>query len=92
MKASTKTNEALMGTIPPRVKRLRDQVALAVVVVSIGIFLLSSQIHLSASGQVLDADAQRSKLAFTRLLITWLALLPALAAVILFQYYPLARG
>lgn len=86
------TNEKLMGDIPAPVKKKRDFVALIVVVVSAVLFLLLGRYTMATYGKALSSDAQRNRAAMRQVIMAWLIMVPALGAVLLFQYLPLARG
>jgi multiple sugar transport system permease protein len=87
-----RTNEKLMGMILPAEKKKRDRVALVVVVMVAVLFILLMRYTMATYGQALSSDAQRSRAAIRQIIIAWLVMVPALGAVILFQYIPLARG
>ncbi|MHB9106697.1 MAG: extracellular solute-binding protein [Armatimonadota bacterium] len=86
------TNERLIGYIPPKERRKRDWTALAVVLLSLIAFGWMLRYTLATYGAALESSNQRSRAERRRVLLAWLVMLPALAAVILFQYYPLGRG
>jgi multiple sugar transport system permease protein len=81
-----------MGTVAPAEKRRRDLVAWIVVIGSLMLFVFLGKYTLNAYGQALATPGQVTKASTRRLLIALLTLLPAVAAIVLFQYYPLARG
>ncbi len=87
-----RTNERLIGTIPPAERNKRDTVALICVICSLIIFAIMFKYTLAMYGEALATPNQRSKTAFRRTLIAWAIMAPALGAVLLFQYYPLSRG
>lgn len=91
-KSVIQTNEHLIGTIKPVEKKKRDGVALLLVIVSLIAFALLLKFTLNTYGAVLDSPNQRSKAEQRRVITAWMVMLPALAAVMLFQYYPLGRG
>ena len=92
-------NERMIGIVPPRVKAARGRVALGVVVLLAVVFaLLFRQVFRAFAADVAsqDAAAARRGLALSRhwrkFGVAYLILLPALASVAVWQYYPLARG
>jgi len=87
-----RTNERLMGKVRAGEKRKRDGWALGVVLVSLLVFALLMRYTMATYGQALRSDAQRSRAARRQVLIAWSIMLPALAAVIVFQYLPLGFG
>jgi len=87
-----RTNEKLMGEIAPAEKTKRDRVALMVVLLTAILFILLMRYTMATYGQALSSDAQRSRAVKRQLIIAWLVMVPALGAVILFQYIPLVRG
>lgn len=87
-----RTNERLFAYLPPQVKKQRDTTALIVVLVSLILFIMLFRYTMAAYGHVLLTENVRTKAATRQVLIAWLIMLPALAAVLLFQYVPLARG
>lgn len=86
------TNEKLMGDVKPEEKKKRDHVALIVVLFTATLFVLLTRYTMSTYGQALATDDQRSRAALRQVIIAWLVMVPALAAVIVFQYFPLLRG
>jgi len=87
-----RTNERLIGIVPPAERAKRDRIALLMVLLSVVLFGLLFKYTLATYGSVLDNPNQRNKAVLRRVLTAWGVMLPALAAVILFQYYPLTRG
>lgn len=87
-----RTNERLIGTITPQEKKNRDTWALVLVVGSLIMFGFLLKFTLNTYGAVLETPGQRNNAAMRRVIVAWIIMLPALCAVMLFQYYPLARG
>lgn len=87
-----RTNERLFAQLPAEVKKKRDTTALAVVLISVILFAFLFRFTMAAYGQALKSENLRTKAATRQILAAWVIMLPALAAVTLFQYVPLARG
>ena len=89
---AVRTNERLIGKLPPEEKTRRDRVALVVVIGCALLFGLLIRYTLATYGKALQGEVKRSR--FDPRRFTWAALLlaPALIGVLLFQYVPLVRG
>ena len=99
-KAVKHANERMIGVVPLEIQAMRLQVTVVVVIVLFGAFaVLARRILRSISGDIaaqhiVDRKGARADL-LRHLKMTWPAyaiLLPALASVFVWQYYPLARG
>jgi len=86
------TNQKLMGKIPPAEKKNRDRVALGFVIISALLFLMLGRYTMATYGKALESPSQRTRAALRQVIIAWIIMLPALGAVMLFQYLPLIRG
>jgi multiple sugar transport system permease protein len=86
-----RTNERLIGRVPPKVKAHRDRVALVVVLVSALLFVGLIRYTMATYGTALK-DERRKRADRRRIILAALILAPALAGVLLFQYIPLLRG
>lgn len=88
-KAVVRTNERMIGYVPPEEMRIRRIVASVVVVVIIAVFLwvawYVSRIFTRNSALVSRPVNGRS-------IIPWLCLLPACGLILAWSYIPLARG
>ncbi|MHB0939848.1 MAG: extracellular solute-binding protein [Armatimonadota bacterium] len=87
-----RTNERLMGDVNPKEEKRRTNVALVVVIITAILFILLMRYTMATYGQALASDSQRSRAAKRQLIVAWMVMMPALAAVVLFQYIPLVRG
>jgi ABC-type sugar transport system permease subunit/ABC-type glycerol-3-phosphate transport system substrate-binding protein len=93
-------NERMIGIIPPAVERTRMRVSTAAVIALVAIFLfLFRQVFRSFSADIAFQHAAQQQANRERWLRHWklnwpayVILLPALASVLIWQYYPLARG
>jgi hypothetical protein len=101
-KAVKQRNERMIGIIPPDVQRKRMRISTAAVIALVVIFLLLfRQVFRSFAGDIASqqATAAQQQANRQRWLRHWklnwpayLILLPALSSVLVWQYYPLARG
>jgi len=86
------TNQKLMGKVLPKEKRKRDGTALAFVIVSALLFFLLGRYTMATYGKALESPSQRTRAALNQVIVAWIIMVPALGAVLLFQYLPLIRG
>jgi len=89
---AARTNERLIGRVPPAVKAKRNNVALAVVILSAFLFGALIRFTMATYGTALKDEPRRKQASRRRLLVASVILAPALAGVLLFQYIPLLRG
>lgn len=89
---AARTNERLIGRVPPGVKARRDRVALVVVILSAILFAGLVRYSLATYGATMADDTRRTGTHRRRLFLAAMILAPALAGVLLFQYLPLLRG
>jgi multiple sugar transport system permease protein len=82
-------NEKMIGYIPPAKKRTRNLVAWAAVLLVVTSFVLIFRRILSAFSGMGGPDVQWG---FAKYRAAYLVLLPALLLILVWQYYPLARG
>lgn len=92
------TNAKLLGRIPPEIKRTRTIITFFVVLfmaIAFVTLMRKSLSHYSSQikGQA-ESGAQTETVGYRRKrrVTAWLILLPAIALIGLWQYYPLARG
>lgn len=91
------TNAKLLGRVPPNIARVRTIITFfAVLFIGLAFVLLmrKSLSHYSAQIQSQGSGAHTETVGFKRRrhLYAWLILLPAIALIGLWQYYPLVRG
>ncbi len=99
-KAVKHANERMIGIIPPDVQRMRMRISTAAVIALVVIFLLLfRQVFRSFAGDIASQHAAQQQANRQRWLRHWklnwpayVILLPALSSVLVWQYYPLARG
>ncbi len=88
-RAANRTNERMMGHVPPETLRWRRQVAAVVVGVMGGIFIFVGR----ATARAFSGAAARLPQAVAgKGLAPWLCLLPATLLILAWSYLPLVRG
>ena len=87
--AVERTDERMLGYVPPKDMAFRRLVALAVVIVIVLTFLI---LGWRVSRIFTDAGRMTASPVASRGLLPWLCLAPALILVLVWHYFPLARG
>jgi multiple sugar transport system permease protein len=86
-----RTNERLIGYVPPEVRKFRRRVAAAVAAVVLVIFFVLFR-HLWRVFTPTDPLQRKQGWGFRRYWYAYLILIPAIGTILLWQYIPLARG
>ncbi len=87
--AVARTDERMLGFVPPEKMAFRRKVALTVVVAIAAIFLV---LGWRVSRIFSDAGRRTSSPVASRGLLPWLCLAPAMLLILVWHYLPLARG
>ena len=88
------TNEKMLKILPPEKRKVRNLVASIVTVAILIIFVLVFRkvFRVFSDSQVRDVNSPKGKWQFRKYRWAYIILIPAVSSIILWTYYPLARG